>query len=119
MDEGSRIRWEDIIKFAVGELELTRWEFLQLRWDEYSYKCEGYFKKEERAWEKARWITYCSLVGNPNIKGGSKPSTFQAYLNRFKPRKEPTKQDLIDREEKLRKIDVIAKRIFAKQGKEW
>jgi len=99
-----------LIKFAVGELGLTRWEFLQLRWDEYSYMCDGFFKKHEREWEKYRWVTYNMLIGNANIKSISKPSSFQAYLERFKPKKEPTGIEVEKREGYLERANKFFKR---------
>ena len=66
--------------FAYGELGLMPDEFYALTWNQYLMKCQGFFNKEKKEWERIGWATWnCMRVhvskGMPSYK------KFMSFLN--------------------------------------
>jgi len=97
--------WNRLLSHAIGVLRLTKDEFLRLTWIEYEWVCKAYVDKNKQEWERAHWIVY----NTAQFK--NRPKTFQAYLNRLKPKRELTKEEKDVRAKVARKkIEMLRQR---------
>lgn len=68
-----------MLSFGICELGLKPWEFWNLTFAEYNLICEGYFKRETRAWERTRYLAYCMLL--PHYKDLKSPMDLMKLPN--------------------------------------
>ncbi len=47
-----------MLTFAFGELGLMPSDFYALTWNQYCLKCQGFFNKDKKEWERVGWATY-------------------------------------------------------------
>jgi len=50
-----------VLKFAYGELGLMPKEFYALTWHQYCLKCQGFFNKDKKEWERIGWATWNAM----------------------------------------------------------
>jgi hypothetical protein len=58
------INFHDIKCLAFGEFGMDRKQYLSTTWSEFQLKCEGYFNREQREWQRVRvaaYVTYCAF----------------------------------------------------------
>jgi len=76
--KGSKVKWEDILSYAFGEMGLRPWEFYRMTMAEYAIMCNGYFWKRWRPDEYVRLIVY-TIKGIFRGKKDSLPRTIEQF----------------------------------------
>ena len=74
----TKVRWEDILAYAFGEIGLKPWDFYKMTMAEYAIMCNGYFWKRWRPDEYVRQLAY-KLTSLFRGKKDSLPTTLEAF----------------------------------------
>jgi hypothetical protein len=68
-EEEKPVKYNEILSYAFGEMELTPYEFNCMTLAEYAIRCHGYFSKRWRQDEHTRLIVYNLVKFAPTRKG--------------------------------------------------
>lgn len=68
-------------------------QFYSLTWNQYCLKCEGFFNKDKKEWERVGWATYNAVA--IHVKKGAMPS-FKKFM-RFLYQTEPMQKATLDK----------------------
>ncbi len=101
-----KVRWEDILCYAFGEIGLKPWDFYRMTMAEYSIVTNGYFWKRWRPDEYVRMITY-KLSSVFRSKKDSLPRTIEAFY----PLPSDKKGVVFLEQDEIKKMWAIAKKM--------
>ena len=65
--------------FAFGELDLMPDDFYALTWNQYILKCQGFFNREKKEWERIGWATWNGMRVHVN-KGMPTYKKFMSFI---------------------------------------
>ena len=76
--KNEKVRWEDIMAYAFGEMNLLPREFYRMTMAEYAVMCNGYFWKRWRPDEQLRMVIY-TIRSVFRSKKDPMPSSIEAF----------------------------------------
>jgi hypothetical protein len=68
-----------VLTFAFGELGLMPDDFYALTWNQYILKCQGFFNREKKEWERIGWATWNGMRVHVN-KGMPTYKKFMSFI---------------------------------------
>jgi hypothetical protein len=101
-----KVRWEDILSYAFGEIGLKPWDFYRMTMSEYAIMTNGYFWKRWRPDEYVRLITY-KLSSIFRGKKDALPKSIEAFY----PLPSDKKGILFLEQDEIKRMWAIAKKM--------